>query len=204
MNTKSFQMKQSWVWIFILVSVGFVVAVFSPPAAAQPLTQLSPLPTPIPPNGHYSYAVNFVCGLQKYGDLGSTSAVPGVYSTHVDILNENMVVVDIKKQFIFTVKEMQPVGREPEHAEVHATDEISLKPFWATADDCFRIAELGPGAYPDLQSMPLFMGYVILISQEPLTIDVTYTSQRSPDFGNDQTDLTLAVERVEGRFVTYP
>ncbi len=53
--------------------------------------------------------------------------------------------------------------------------------------------------------MPVFIGYLVILSPLELDVDVVYTARRSGDFRPSQpTGISIDVERVTGKRVFVP
>src|SRR5262245_26287405 len=89
----------------------------------------------------YHYSVKFVCGKQSPDGAELAIVRPGLYATEINIHNPNEAVVDIRKHFIILVEKGEARGREPEQVRPSGFDGISLRPDYATMDDCQRIRE---------------------------------------------------------------
>lgn len=141
----------------------------------------------------HSYSVKFVLGYQESPELEVGMVRPGVYATEINIHNYNDTRVAVRKHLLPLVLKGRPYGREPEYTRVAAQDAIVLPPDTATMDDGFRIAELLYGSPPP-QPLPLTIGYLEIVSTEPLAVDAVYTVG-----DREGRTVSIDVERVEGR-----
>ena len=140
-----------------------------------------------------TYSVKFVCGVQQATEPAQTVVRPGVYSTEINIHNYHDRPVRIRKHVLPLVAKDTVVGREPDLAGIRAKDQITLPPNTATMDDCYRIGQLLYGSPPP-QPLPLTIGFLELLTTDPVVVDVVYTA--TDPSGRT---LTMDVERVEGR-----
>ncbi len=159
------------------------------------------------PQDAYQYTVKFVCGTVQDGDdLMHTPVVPGTYATEINIFDPRQhwqdEEIEVTKRFIPLVSEGEAIGREPEYSQIAAYDSINLLPETATMDDCQRINELlYSGAFLDLDTMRLTIGFMEILSPVELKVDAVYTA-RDPNRQN----ITMDVERIEGDLIEliYP
>jgi hypothetical protein len=159
---------------------------------------IDPLPLPAPaPAGTYSYAVKFVCGLQRpTAEPGEPPVKPGNYATEVNIFDPNLVPAPIRKRVLVLVEHGKPVGREPEQVKARGFDSIQLDGGNATMDDCNRLWQL---ANPNLAipvPMPLTIGYLVLQTTELLDVNAVYTAAAPGDPGAPSQGISIHVERV--------
>ncbi len=147
-------------------------------AQASPAQQQQPL----------VYSVKYVCGRAAEPDPLKATVRPGLYATEINIHNFHTYGLDVRKRVIPLVYEGQPVGREPNFGTVKATDGIGLPPDTATMDDCPRIVRELLG----VAGGGLHIGYLELISLQPLAVDAVYTAQGA-DGG-----VSIDVQRVRG------
>jgi hypothetical protein len=189
--------------------VAALAVIASPrPAAAQGIV------FPTPSRYYWNYSVKFVCGVQPplqtaagAQGLGEPVVKPGNYATEINIHNYNYREVPLRKKVILLVKDTQPIGREPESQGPIAFDKITLKPDWATMDDCNRLWQLLNPNAPALPAiMPLMVGYLVIISPIDLDIDAVYTAEVPGrlEVGKDPTGISMDVERVNGKRVYIP
>jgi hypothetical protein len=133
-----------------------------------------------PPFGaQWSFAVKFVCGLQRpTGDqAGEPPVKPGNYATEINIHNftyQTAAAVVVKKLLILagTSAAGAPFAlREPQLARPRVVARVALPADTATMDDCnaiWKLAGLPPGA--------LTIGYLVLLSSVDLDVDAVYTA----------------------------
>jgi hypothetical protein len=154
----------------------------------------------------WSYGVKFVCGLQGPSPLpGEPPVKPGNYATEINIHNPFYTPNgnEIRKKVVFLVKDGQPIGREPQQQGPAGLDGIVLGPDFATMDDCNRIFEIAGMPVPPV--MPLTIGYLVLLSRQPLDVDAVYTALPvSTTAQPSRAGIAIDVERVEGRQVDIP
>jgi hypothetical protein len=192
-----------------IVLLAALAAVVHPqPAAAQ----TGPV-FPTPSRYYWSYAVKFVCGLQPVvqaatGQQGAGEPVvkPGNYATDINIHNYTYRDLPLRKKVVLLVKDTVAIGREPESQGPTAFDKITLKPDWATMDDCNRIWQLLNPNAPLPAVMPLMVGYLVIISPVDLDVDAIYTAEVPGrlDAGVNPTGISIDVERVSGKRVFIP
>jgi hypothetical protein len=159
---------------------------------------VDPLPLPAPaPAGTYSYAVKFVCGLQRpTAEPGEPPVKPGNYATEVNIFDPNLVPAPIRKRVLVLVEHGKPVGREPEQVKARGFDAIQLDPGNATMDDCNRLWQLVYPNVPIPVPMPLTIGYLVLQTSQLLDVNAVYTAAAPGDPGAPNQGISIDVERV--------
>lgn len=190
-------------WLLAVLGVALLLAA----SAYTVLARQEARPTAQDAFTYYSYAVKFVCGIQRFSpnNPGEPPVKPGNYATEINIHNYqyNVDLVPVRKKVVLLVDRGEPIGREPRSVEPTAFDGIELKPDYATMDDCNRIAELLWGAVPT--PMPLMIGYLVLISPYDLDVDVVYTAEvpAQPTATNPTlTGISIDVEHIAGKQLT--
>jgi len=143
--------------------------------------------------GLVSYSVKFVCGIQDADELKVGMVRPGIYATEINIHNYNNTEVRVRKLVLPLVIGGEPQGREPRFVGVANQDNISLPPDTATMDDSFRIGELVYGSPPP-EPLPLTIGYLEIVSTQPLAVDAVYTVS-----DRERRSIAIDVNRIEGR-----
>ena len=123
----------------------------------------------------YTYGVKFLCGTQSDCACGCGPVRPGTYATEINILNPKCKEALITKRVVPLVFAGSVNGREPATVEARATDRMVLPPGAATMDDCCRIAKLLYGGVPEAP-MPLTVGFLEIISDQPLHVTAVYTA----------------------------
>jgi len=123
----------------------------------------------------YTYGVKFLCGTQSDCACACGPVRPGTYATEINILNPKCKEALITKRVVPLVFAGSVNGREPATVEARATDRIVLPPGAATMDDCCRIAKLLYGGVPEAP-MPLTVGFLEIISDQPLHVTAVYTA----------------------------
>ena len=154
------------------------VAVSQRALASPDISQDSPGAV-VPPGWYWSYAVKFVCGVERSnaGQVGETVVKPGNYATDVNIHNpyyDNFEPHLYKKVVTLVDEGLQPplVVREPQIAAPSPFVEIFLGPDFGTMDDCNAIYAMTHAAPPP-GPMPLFIGYLVILSPAKYNMDVT-------------------------------
>jgi hypothetical protein len=156
----------------------------------------------------WNYSIKFVCGFQpQQPSPGQTPyepvVKPGNYATDINIHNYNYREVAVRKKVIVLV-EGDKVLREPETAGPAKSDQIVLRPDFATMDDCLRIWQLlHPGVVPPAVP-PLLIGYLVILSPLDLDVDAVYTAEVPGGPNTQQTGISEDVERIAGKRVFVP
>ena len=207
-------------WIPLL-SLGFVVLVVTGFIFARPLTIAnasgSPAADQVAPNapalaaGYYwSYAAKFVCGYQSPttaagGPIAGEPVVkPGSYATEINIQNYNFKLVPLTKRIIVLV-EGGVVRREPLSVGPSGSDAIELQGDFATLDDCNKLWLNTHPQSPVLPTpMPLFVGYLVILSPLDLNVNAVYTVNASGVGITQPTSTTIDVLTVTGKRVFVP
>ncbi len=162
-------------------------------------------------NGVYiwSYAAKFVCGYQppvQPGTVisGETTVKPGNYATVINIHNPNYRQVPIKKKFIVEMVGSEPFAMEPQQTEPRRVVTMTLGSDMVTMDDCNNLwRNLFPAAPPPTP-MPVFIGYLVVLSPLDLDVDVAYTANAPGSLQVAPTGVSIDVERVTGKRVFLP
>jgi hypothetical protein len=149
---------------------------------------------------YWNYSAKFVCGLQVPTQVGEPVVKPGNYATVINIHNYTYGQVEVRKKVI-VLNEGDQAIREPQSAPPRGFDKITLGPDYATMDDCNRLWVLThpTGGIPS--PMPLFEGYLVLISRVDLDVDAVYTAAQ---YANPTPSPDIDVERVPGKRVFIP
>lgn len=219
MSQKSWTIVAASVLVAAVLLLAGFVSWWVLPAQAAP----APAPAPAPAEqaaaqGAYlfNYSVKFVCGVQR-GNAQTPSPFPGEpvvkpgnYATDINIHNYHYREQRIFKKLLILVKDDSPegmVGREPKSVTPAKLDTIVLPPDGATMDDCNRIWKLA-GVTQLSPSMPLTVGYLVILSRADIDVDVVYTAQGrlSSDAGlpGEPLNTDIDVERVQGKRVFVP
>jgi hypothetical protein len=216
-------------WVLGLLAAQVVVFLLlislflrEPAANAAPVSapDAAPLAAPaeapqaqIATHGQYvwSYAAKFVCGYQRTAAAGATGepiVKPGNYASEINIHNPNYKQVPLRKKFLVLVNLVNPqnpwIIREPNQTEPMKVITMTLGPDYATMDDCNNLWTL---TYPGVAvptSMPVFIGYLVVLSPVELDVDVVYTSNAPGDLATPPTGISIDVERVTGKRVFVP
>ena len=186
-------------------------------ASASPAEQISPA------RYQFNYSVKFVCGVSRgpvseAGDFGEAPVKPGNYATEINIHNYNYLFrsdadtagrVPVRKKLLVLVDDYDTPYRvrEPRVTKPVAYDGVQLPPGGATMDDCAKLWKLAHPNAPSLPvQMPLFIGYLVLLSPVDLDVDVVYTAQTLQTSTTDNGTVTaigagisIDVERVPGK-----
>jgi len=196
------------VLVFLLL-----VSVFVRQPSASAANDAAPQDAPqaqIATHGQYvwSYAAKFVCGYQRPAAAGQTVpgepvVKPGNYATEINIHNPAYKQVPLRKKFLVLVNGQQVV-REPQQVGPIKTMTMPLGPDFATMDDCNNLWAL---TYPSVtlpSPMPVFIGYLVILSPLELDVDAVYTANAPGDLAKDPTGVSIDVERVTGKRVFIP
>lgn len=162
-------------------------------------------------NGVYiwSYAAKFVCGYQQPVQPGTvfsgeTTVKPGNYATVINIHNPNYRQVPIKKKFIVEMVGSQSLAMEPQQTEPRNVVTMTLNADMVTMDDCNNLWKYSfPAAQPPTP-MPVFIGYLVVLSPLDLDVDVAYTANAPGSLQVAPTGVSIDVERVTGKRVFLP
>jgi hypothetical protein len=200
--------------ILVVVALGLVAF-----GLAGSLPNQAAAGNPIPITGTYlsNYSVKFVCGESKGPvlpyDQGEGLVKPGNYATEINIHNYFYRDVVIRKKVLVLAFDgyTPPVGpplpevraREPQPAMVYLVPSAPLRPDGATMDDCYKLWQMAYGTLPPPPQMPLFIGYLVLLSPLDLDVDVVYTAE-VPAAGTQGNGISIDVERVNGKRVYCP
>jgi hypothetical protein len=188
----------------------------APQAAGQDAPQDAPQ-AQVAVKGQYawSYAAKFVCGYQPplTNPVGAPVAgepvvKPANYASEINIHNPNYKQVPLHKKFLVLVNQLNPqnplIVREPQQIEPTKHMTMTLGPDFATMDDCNNLWRI---TYPGVAlpaPMPLFIGYLVILSQTELDVDVVYTANAPGDLAVAPTGVSIDVERVTGKRVFIP
>jgi hypothetical protein len=174
-----------------------LAASFEAPTGAQPAQAVQGA-------YYWNYSAKFVCGLQApvAQQQGEPPVKWGNYATVINIHNYNYREADVRKKVLVLYENNQPVGREPNAVGPRGTDKITLAPDYATMDDCNRLWELThPGTTTIPFPMPIFEGYLVILSRIDLDVDAVYTAA---DYPNPTPSPSIDVERIPGKRVFIP
>jgi hypothetical protein len=217
-------------WILILVVALLLVATAStavfaarqastnqaPAASTDQELANSPVQQAVPGAYRFIYSAKFVCGYQPpvveqpgTPPLGEPVVKPGNYATEINIHNYNYREWPIGKKVIYLVEpsadgKTQKVHREPDSAGPAKTDKIVLGPDFATMDDCNRLWQLLYPQNPPPVPFPLMVGYLVIISQADLDVDVVYTAAAPGNVSAPSQSVSIDVQRVQGKRVFVP
>jgi hypothetical protein len=156
----------------------------------------------------WSYAAKFVCGFQRTATAaqpipGEPIVKPGNYATEINIHNPAYKEVPLRKKFLVLVNGQQVI-REPQQTSPIKVIPMTLGPDFATMDDCDNLWTL---TYPGVtlpSPMPVFIGYLVILSPLELDVDVVYTANAPGDLTVAPTGISIDVERVTGKRVFIP
>ena len=200
------------VLVFLLLAS---VLVQQPAASASgaAVPQTAPQDAPqaqIATHGQYvwSYAAKFVCGYQRSAQPGQQVAgepvvKPGNYATEINIHNPAYKQVPLRKKFLWLVNGQEAV-REPAQIGPSKYMTMTLGPDYATMDDCNNLWSLTYPGVPLPSPMPVFIGYLVILSPLELDVDVVYTANAPGDLTTAPTGVSIDVERVTGKRVFVP
>jgi hypothetical protein len=198
--------------IVVLVVAGFIfirpltIANASVSSSADQTAPNSPAVT-----GTYlwSFAAKFVCGYQSPtvatgGPVSGEPVVkPGNYATDINIQNPNFKLVPLIKRVIVLV-DGNVVKREPTQVGPSGSDAIELQGDFSTLDDCNKLY-LNTHQVPVVPTpMPLFIGYLVILSPLDLNVNVVYTSNAPGVAGSQPTGSSIDVLTVNGKRVFLP
>jgi len=161
----------------------------------------------------WSYAAKFVCGFQDINTAGVAApgepvVKPGNYASEINIHNPNYRPVPLRKKFLVLVNQQNPqnplIVREPNQVEPMRIITMTLFQDYATMDDCNNLWHL---TYPSAalpSPMPVFIGYLVILSPLELDVDVVYTANAPGSLTVAPTGVSIDVERVTGKRVFVP
>jgi hypothetical protein len=200
------------VLVFLLLASVFVrqpSASAANDAAPQDVLQAAPqAQTAVKGQYAWSYATKFVCGYQRPAAAGAIVSgepvvKPGNYATEINIHNPAYKEVPLRKKFLVLVRG-QEIVREPQTTKPLTVTKMMLGPDYAMMDDCNNLWTI---IYPDValpSPMPVFIGYLVILSPQELDIDAVYTANAPGDLTKDPTGVSIDVERVTGKRVFIP
>jgi hypothetical protein len=210
------------VLVFLLIASVFVRQP-SASAAGDAAPAAAPQDAPqaqIATHGQYvwSYAAKFVCGFQDINapgvppQPGEPIVKPGNYASEINIHNPNYKYLPLRKKFLVLVNMTPPqnpqipqVIREPQQIEPQKIITMTLGPDFATMDDCNNLWRIIYGAASAPPSpMPVFIGYLVVLSPQELDIDVVYTANAPGSLTTAPSGVSIDVERVTGKRVFVP
>jgi hypothetical protein len=154
----------------------------------------------------WSYAAKFVCGFQGIATAaqpGEPVVKPGNYASEINIHNPAYKQVPLRKKFLVLVNGQQVI-REPQQIEPMKVITMTLGPDFATMDDCNNLWRLTYPGLPVPSPMPVFIGYLVILSPLELDVDVVYTANAPGDLAVTPTGVSIDVERVTGKRVFIP
>ena len=205
------------VLVFLLLASLFVrqpSASAANEAAPQDAPQAAPqAQTAVKGQYLWSYAAKFVCGFQDINTAGVAApgepvVKPGNYASEINIHNPNYRPVPLRKKFLVLVNEQNPqnpwIIREPNQVEPLKIITMTLGPDYATMDDCNNLWHL---TYPSTalpSPLPVFIGYLVILSPLELDVDVVYTANAPGSLTVAPTGVSIDVERVTGKRVFVP
>jgi hypothetical protein len=173
----------------------------APPAAPQAQVAIK---------GQYvwSYAAKFVCGYQRFAEPGQLTPgepilKPGNYATEINIHNPADKQTPLRKKFLVLVNGQEAI-REPAQIQPAKIMTMTLGPDYATMDDCNNLWRLTYPTTPLPSPMPVFIGYLVILSPLELDVDVVYTANAPGDLTVAPTGVSIDVERVTGKRVFIP
>lgn len=195
-----------FVGALVIVLAVSAVAVRQRAAARQESTQANPTP-----GWYYNFAVKFVCGEQMgtaAGAIGEPTVKPGNYATDINIHNPTYQPAEaqlFKKVVTLVDYSMSPpvVAREPAVAPPSPFVSIWLGPDFGTMDDCNAIWAMTHPTPPP-SPMPLFIGFLVILSRTNLDVVTVYTANGplDPALGL-RFDISEEVEIYQGKRVYY-
>jgi hypothetical protein len=163
---------------------------------------------PIVAGYYWNFSAKFVCGFvgaQQPGTPGEPIVKPGNYATEINIHNYNYKQLPLKKKVIVLVDPQNPtIGREPNAVQPRAFADVSMGPDFGMFDDCNQIWSMVFPALAPPSPMPLFIGYLVVVSPLDLDIDAVYTANAPGTVGTTPTGISIDVNRVPGKRVYIP
>jgi hypothetical protein len=156
----------------------------------------------------WSYAAKFVCGFQGTATPGQVPPgepilKPGNYATEINIHNPAYGPAPLRKKFLVLVNNQEAI-REPNQIAPTKIITMTLGPDYATMDDCNNLWRLTYPTAPLPSPMPVFIGYLVILSPRELDVDVVYTANAPGDLTTAPTGISIDVERVTGKRVFLP
>jgi hypothetical protein len=134
---------------------------------------------------------------------GETTLKPGNYATVINIHNPIYKQVPLRKKFIVEMVGSQPFAMEPQQTEPRNVVTMTLGADMVTMDDCNNLWKYSLQTPPPGQ-MPVFIGYLVVLSPVDLDVDVAYTANAPGDLHTAPTGVSIDVERVAGKRVFLP
>ena len=136
---------------------------------------------------------------------GEPIVKPGNYATELNIHNPAYKEVLLRKKFLVLVNAGQQLAvREPQQTEPMKVITMTLGPDFAMMDDCNNLWTL---TYPGVAlptPMPVFIGYLVILSPLELDVDAVYTANAPGVVATAPTGISIDVERVTGKRVFIP
>ncbi|HSD85577.1 MAG TPA: hypothetical protein VLG46_17075 [Anaerolineae bacterium] len=156
----------------------------------------------------WSYAAKFVCGFQRTAEPGQVPPgepilKPGNYATEINIHNPAYKQTPLRKKFLVLVNNQEAI-REPSQIAPTKIMTMTLGADYATMDDCNNLWRLTYPTAPLPSPMPVFIGYLVILSPLELDVDVVYTANAPGDLATPPTGISIDVERVTGKRVFLP
>jgi len=186
-------------------------AIVTATSTAVPTTTTTPTVTPNPlSRPFWSFSAKFVCGEQLADQSGQPIAgepavKPGNYATEINIHNPHYLgPIQIRQKALLLVDRGVAVGRAPAVSRPGVFSPLfALPDDGATMMDCNGIWELlNPGVTPPA-SMPLMIGYLVIVS--PANLDVVGVTTATTSTSNlEPAGIALETFAVEGKRVLIP
>jgi hypothetical protein len=158
----------------------------------------------------WSFAAKFVCGYQSPTPLPGTQLVgepvakPGNYATDINIQNPNFKIVPLIKRVIVLV-DGDIVNREPIAVGPSGSDALELQGDFSTLDDCNKLWVITHPQVPVIPTpMPLFIGYLVILSPLDLNVNTVYTTNAPGILGTQPVSTSIDVLTVTGKRVFLP
>jgi len=197
----------------ILIVVGFIFArpliVANASGAAAGDQSIAAQPA-VTGTYYWSFAAKFVCGFQAHtlatgGPIpGEPVVKPGNYATEINIQNPNFKLVPLIKRMIVLV-DGDVVKREPQSVGPSGSDALELQADFATLDDCNKLWIATHPQVPAVPTpLPLFIGYLVILSPLDLNVNAVYTTNAPGIAGSLPNSASIDVLPVTGKRVFLP
>ncbi len=199
--------------IVALVAVGFILArplTNASASGALSVDQAAPNQA-VAGTYFWSFAAKFVCGYQSPTVAAGGAPVPGEpvvkpgnYATEINIQNPNFKIVPLIKRIIVLV-DGDVVHSEPGFAGPSGSAGLELQGDFSTLDDCNSLwLTTHPLVATVPTPMPLFIGYLVILSPLDLNVNAVFTTNAPGIAGDSPTSTSIDVLTVTGKRVFLP
>jgi len=139
----------------------------------------------------FGFSPHFVCGRATESDPDNASLRPGIYATHIDVLNYTAAPATVQGQVILLAWDGSVQGRDPRTQGSRAQMTLQLPANSATTIDCPRLLKLLDPVLKNSEGLAI--GFIDLVSATDLNIEVVHTAE-----GRDGS-LSISTEMVPSK-----